>query len=154
MFVSMTDAQLSKRMAGILDFLVKMAKDMLEKFDEFDPVGMVVTDDGKTSIVDTTFIKQEDDVVKGLTGNQLVRMVEDGIRKIKSKSRLDCAIILYNATLRSQDGSMESKDVLTGRLEERGRGAYQFIIEYKIKKGRFKITSKYFIPKEYHLILD
>lgn len=154
MSISMTDVKLSKRMAGMLDFLVKMAKDMLEKFGEFDPVGMVVTEEGKVTIVDATFMRKDDDVVKGLTGNQLLRRVEDSIRKIKSKSRLDCSIILHDVTLRSQDGSMESKDALMGHLEERGKGAYQVIIEYEIKDGHFKITSKYSNPKEFHLISD
>jgi len=153
MSTSLTDVKLSKRLGGLLDFLVKMAKDMLEKFGEFDPVGMVVTEEGKVISVDSTFMRPGE-VVKGLTGNQLVRMVEDGIRKIKSETRLDCAIILHDVTLRSQDGSMEPKDALMGHLEERNKIACLVIIEYEIKNGHFKITSAYSNPTEYHLILD
>lgn len=153
MFNIPSDVKPSKKLSGMLDVLVNMAKDMLEKFGEIDPMGMVLTKEGKVVLLDTISL-QEDGPVKGLTSNQLLRKIEDGIRDLRSRSKLDCAIIFYAATLRSQDGSEDSKDALVGRLEERGAGAYQVIIEYNIKRGHFEITSKYFIPKQYHLIPD
>jgi hypothetical protein len=149
----MANVKLSKTLSGMLDFLVNMAKDMIEKFDEFDPVGMVLTEEGKVIVLDTTFW-QKDGSAKGLSGNQLLRKIEDRIRDIRRQSRLHCAIVFYEATLRSQDGSEDPKDALVGRLEERDVGAYQVIIEYKIIGGHFEITSKHFIPKEHHLIPD
>ncbi len=153
MFKKSSDAKPSKKLSGMLDVLVNMAEDMLEKFGEFDPMGMVLTRDGKVTFLDSTFI-QRDSPAKGLTSNQLLRQIEDGIRDIRSRSKLDCAIIFYDAALRSQDGSEESKNALVGRLEERGKGAFQVIIEYEINAGHFEIVSQYFIPKEYHLIPD
>lgn len=153
MYNFVSDVKLSKKLDGMLDFLVTMAKDMLEKFGEFDPVGMVLTEQGKVIMLDTTFW-QKDGSAKGLSGNQLLRKIEDGIREIRSKKRLDCAIIFHDVTLRSQDGSEEPKDALAGRLEERHGVACQVIIEYKINGGHFEITDKYFIQKEHHLIPD
>ena len=153
MYNLVSDVKPSKKLEGLLDFLVTMAKDMLEKFGEFDPVGMVLIEDGKVIMLDTTFW-QKDGSAKGLSGNQLLRKIEDGIREIRSKKRLDCAIIFYDATLRSQDGSDEPMDALLGRLEERHGVACQVIIEYKINSGPFEIANKYFVQKEHHLIPD
>ena len=149
----MSNVKPSKKLLGMLDYLVNMAKDKIEKFGEFDSMGMVLTEEAKVIFLDTTFW-QKDGSAKGLSGNQLLRKIEDDIRDIRRQSKLDCAIIFYPATLRSQDGSEDPKDALVGRLEERNEGAYQVIIEYKIIDGHFEITSKYFIPKEHHLIPD
>lgn len=149
----MSNDKPSNKLLGMLDFLINMAKDMIEKFGEFDSMGMVLTEEAKVIMLDTTFW-QKDGSAKGLSGNQLLRKIEDGIRDIRRQSRLDCAIIFYEATLRSQDGSEDPKDALVGRLEERDKGAYQVIIEYEIIDGSFEIISKYFIPKEHHLIPD
>ena len=137
----------------MLDQLINMAKDMLEKFGEFDPMGMVLTKNGKIIFLDTTFW-MADGSAKGMSGNQLLRKIEDGIREIRSKQVIDCAIIFYEATLRAQDGSDDPTDALVGRLEERNEGAYQVIIEYELNRGHFEIKSKSFIPKEHHLIPD
>jgi hypothetical protein len=147
----LSDEKPSKKLLGMLDFLVKMAKDMIEKFGEFDPIGMVLTEEAEVIMLDTTFW-QKDGSVKGLSFKQLLRRIEDGIREIRNQTRLDCAIIFYDATLRSQDGSEDPWDALVGRLEERDEGAYQVIIGYEIKDGHFEITSKIFIPKAPHLI--
>lgn len=148
-----SNVQPSKKLSGLLDFLINMAKDMLEKFGEFDPLGIVLTKDAEVIILDTDFWQKEGSV-KGMQANQLLRKIEDGIRDIRKKKKLDCAIIFYQATLRSQDGSDDPRDALVGRLEERHEGAYQVVIEYEINKGHFEITSKFFIEKEPHLIPD
>jgi len=151
MFNTASDVKPSKKLSGMLDILVDMAKDMLEKFGEFDPMGMVLTGEGKVIFLDTT-LWQKDAPAKGLAPNQLLRNIEDGIRDIRRRSKLDCAIIFYDVTLRSQDGSGDPKNALVGRLEERGEGAYQVVIQYELTDGHFEITSKYFIPKQHHLI--
>ena len=129
------------------------AHDMLEKFGEFDSMGMELTDEHKVIFLDSTFW-QKDDSVKGLSGKQLLRKIEDGIREIRSKTTVLCAIIFYDSTLRSEDGSDDPIDALTGRLEDREDGAYNVVIVYSLNDGHFKIESKQFIETEYHLLKD
>ncbi len=140
----------SRKLSGMLDVLIKMAKDMLEDRGEFDPMGMIRTSDGNTSFIDP-ILWRENGIIKGQASNQLLRNIEDHIRKIRRQKSLDCAIIFYDATLRSQDGS-NVRDALVGRIEEKNVGAYQVIIEYEIKRGKFKIKSKQFIEKSPHLL--
>jgi hypothetical protein len=149
----MSEVKPSERLTGLLDFLLKTAKDMIEEFGEYDPVGMVLTEDGQVIMLDSTFW-QADGSAKGLTSNQLLRRIEDGIRQIRGRQTIDCAIIFHDATLRSQDGSGDPIDALVGRLEERHKGAFQVIVEYEVEQGHFRVKSKYFIQKEPHLIPD
>jgi len=143
------EPKLSKNISSILDTLVLIAKTWLIEDGGFDPFGAILNNKNEIFLVGTAV--QPDNFPKGLSGNQMIRMIEDTIRASLDDFKPICAAWLSDFNLRPLEGGA-TVSALMGRFEETGGIAVQIAIPYRIHSDKIELGEKYIVPKHHHII--
>jgi len=141
-------------MQATLEILVKCAGAFVVKFGTFDPLGLVLTVDGKSTILDSAFIvskHEPPESFKGISGNKANRKLEDLIRRTHQATPLAVAAMIYDARFRPVEGG-KGGDAMIAHLEEKPGIAIRVITPYEVKDGKIALAQRQISQHEHHFL--
>jgi len=124
-----------------------IAKDLLDKFQGFNPFGVVVYR-GAAQILLTEYNTAASELK---TGAQLSRAVEDKIREVRARENLEFAGIVSDANVRPVEGG-EVRSAIKLRMEERGGEAILFTQYYSMVGEKVRLGERTATRRKRHLI--